>query len=131
MTHDAADREAIRTLLEAYADAVIRRDADAWSATWAEDAVWTLMGTPISGRAAIAAAWVQAMAGFPFAGFFCQLGALRIDGDRATGRSYTNEIFRTADGAVRRLVGGYEDRYVRQDGRWLFAARSFTPLMEH
>ena len=34
------DELALRNLMGRYTDAVNRRDADAWIATWAEDGVW-------------------------------------------------------------------------------------------
>lgn len=125
------DELAIRRLLEAYADAVFRRDAQGWGALWDEDAVWSLLGQEVRGRAAIVAAWSEAMRAFPVAAFFVQPGPLEIDDDGARGRSYTNEVLRTADGALRRVVGQYEDRFVRREAGWRFAARSFSILMEH
>ncbi|MDA1207809.1 MAG: nuclear transport factor 2 family protein, partial [Proteobacteria bacterium] len=38
------DRLSIRELVDSYNDAVMRFDGDAWSANWAEDAVWNLPG---------------------------------------------------------------------------------------
>jgi uncharacterized protein (TIGR02246 family) len=131
VTGDHEDALAIRLLLEAYADAVFRRDPEAWGGTWAENGVWSVLGAEFSGREAIVAAWRQAMAGFPVAAFFCQPGVIRIDGDRASGRSYTHEVLKTADGGVRRVVGAYDDVFVRRAGRWRFAARRFNILLEH
>jgi len=44
------DQIAIRALIDSYTDAVFRRDADAWGATWAQDALWNLAGTHVRGR---------------------------------------------------------------------------------
>ncbi|WP_448585355.1 nuclear transport factor 2 family protein [Thermaurantiacus sp.] len=120
------DRQAIRALNEAYCDAVNRRDADDWAALWAEDAVWDLAGTRVEGREAIVALWKQAMAGYAFVGFFAQMGPIRIDGDVAEARVWTHEWLEGVDGSERRPLGRYEDRYVKRDGRWLFAERRFT-----
>ncbi len=121
----AADIVAIRALNERYADAVNRRDAQSWGALWAEDALWDLMGTQVSGRAAIVGLWTQAMAGFSFVGFFSQLGALSVSGDTAQGRVWTHEVLEGPDGE-RRPLGHYEDHYVRREGQWLFARRNFS-----
>ncbi|MFN7174902.1 MAG: nuclear transport factor 2 family protein, partial [Thermaurantiacus tibetensis] len=43
-TGELADRLAIRERIEAYNDAVFRRDAEDWAACWAEDAVWEVAG---------------------------------------------------------------------------------------
>lgn len=122
------DQIAIRALNECYADAVFRRDAQAWGLCWAEAANWHLMGSTFTGRAAIVAAWEKAMAGFPFAAFFVQQGALLIEPDSATGTVYTHEVLENLQGELLRPVGRYDDRYIKQAGRWLFAERRYTML---
>lgn len=121
----AEDVAAIRALHDRYADAVNRRDAGAWGALWAEDAVWDLMGTRVEGRAAIVGLWSQAMAGFAFVGFFSQVGAVAVSGERAEGRIWTHEVLENTEGE-RRPVGRYDDHYVKRDGAWLFAERRFS-----
>jgi uncharacterized protein (TIGR02246 family) len=122
------DQLAIRALNDSYCDAVFRRDPADWGANWTEDASWTLMGDTISGRAAIVSVWEGAMAGFAFVAFFAQMGALRIDGDRAEGTVYTHEVLENADGSISRPVGRYDDVYQRVNGRWLFAERRYNFL---
>jgi uncharacterized protein (TIGR02246 family) len=124
------DQVQIRALIDTYADAVFRRDATDWGATWAEDASWSLSGQTVEGREAIVTMWKQAMGQFSFVAFYTQVGAIEVDGDRATGRSYTNEVLRTAEGKLMRMAGAYEDGFVKRDGRWLFSARRFTLLTE-
>jgi hypothetical protein len=124
------DQLAIRALHECYADSVFRRDADAWGALWADNAHWDFMGMIMDGREAIVATWKGAMAGFSFAGFFVQPGAIEIDVDHATGRIYTNEVLEDLEGNLRRIVGQYEDLYVRQDGHWVYKSRKFVILKE-
>lgn len=109
---------------------MFRRDADDWAATWAEDGVWELLGRRITGRAAIRAAWEQAMHGFAFVGFFVQPGVLTLDRDRASGRVFTNELLVGTGGARRLSVGRYEDDYVRTSNGWRFAIRRFSILQE-
>jgi uncharacterized protein (TIGR02246 family) len=122
------DRIAIRSLNESYADAVFRRDAAAWAATWAEDAAWNLMGMSVTGRDAILQLWLGAMANYPFAGFFVQPGSLAVTGDVAEGVVYTQEVLEKTDGTIVRPIGCYHDVYVRHDGQWLFQRRSFEML---
>ncbi len=117
-------------LVEAYADAVFRRDADFWAACWHEDAVWELLGMRVEGRAAIRGLWEQAMTGFSFAGFFVQPGPLTVSGNSAEGRVYTHELLIQADGARRQTIGQYDDRYVRTGQGWRFAERRFSILQE-
>ncbi|MDE2466881.1 MAG: nuclear transport factor 2 family protein [Alphaproteobacteria bacterium] len=125
---DQSDRRAIRERLEAYADAVFRRDATAWAANWVDDGEWDLAGTKVRGRDQIVAVWNGAMAQFSFVGFFVQLGEVQISGDSATARSYTTEYLTQTDGQRRRVIGTYEDRLVRRGDTWLFAGRSYRIL---
>ena len=59
------DRLAIHELVMSYGDAVTRKDADDWGATWAEDAVWRIPTFPglelTEGREAIVQNWRAAM----------------------------------------------------------------------
>jgi ketosteroid isomerase-like protein len=123
------DRVAINDVLARYADGVNQRDASTWAATWDEEADWYLFGPdPVVGRDAIVATWHEAMAGFPFVVMYVSQGAVTIDGDTASGRSYSYEVVRTADGKKMRVNGCYEDRYRKRDGIWGFSYRRFTVL---
>ena len=122
------DRMAIRERIEAYSDAVFRKDADAWIANWREDGVWRLPGVDVAGKAQIKAAWVQAMSGFAVAGFFATPGAIEVRGDRASARVYTQEVLIDHAGHVRRIVGAYDDELVKAAGVWLFASRAYNVL---
>ena len=131
MTSQDSDRIAIAELVASYGDAVSRRDAGAWGATWAADATWSLMGHEVTGREAIVALWLGAMAQFEAVSFLTELGPIRLDGDRAATRSQTQEVLRTTEGTIRRVAGIYEDEFVRIDSRWYFARRVFAILIEH
>jgi uncharacterized protein (TIGR02246 family) len=125
------DRLAIRELLETYADAVTRLDAEAWAATWAEDAEWSLPDYPefgtTHGRAAIKAMWVGAMEHFPGIMFEAWPGSIEVSGDTAKVLSYTAEVY-DQDGMTVRDRGRYEDVCVKVDGTWLFKSRSFRNI---
>jgi len=130
-TGPAEDRQALRELLETYADAVTRCDAAAWGATWAQDAQWSLPDYPeigtTTGREAIVTMWVEAMKHYPGIMFEAWPGSIEVDGDRAKLRSYTAEVYDWPDG-VHRDRGLYEDECVKQDGRWLFQSRIFRNI---
>ena len=124
-----SDLAAINDVLARYADGVNRRDAELWGSTWDEDGEWYLFGPdPVKGRRTIVETWKEAIGGFPFVVMFASQGAVEIDGDRASGVSYTSEVARTADGTELRVTGKYTDRYVKRDGRWGFAFRRFEQL---
>jgi len=122
------DRVAIRELLDAYSDAVSRSDADDWAATWAEDAVWSLPDYPeigeVRGKTAIVETWKAAMAQHPGVVFVSVIAAILVDGDRASVRSWTPEVY-DRNGLTRLGRGCYEDICVKQDGKWLFESRCF------
>jgi hypothetical protein len=119
----------IQMLAQRYADAVMRHDADAWSACWAEKGEWYLgMPEPMRGRDTIVAAWKSAMAGFPFAVFLVQPGIVEVDGERGTSRSYVEEILEDNDGNAMRVYGVYDDEVVREDGAWKFAVRRYNVM---
>ena len=124
------DQLAIRSMHEGYADAVFRGDADQWGSNWADDGRWHLMGTVVEGRNAIVSLWNGAMGGFSFVAFFSQVGEIEIDGDTAKGRVFTHEVLEDANGTIRRLVGRYDDSYVKRDGRWYYQERVYTMLKD-
>lgn len=128
MIGDLADRLAIRERIEAYGDAVFRRNADDWAACWAETAEWDLLGAVAHGRAAIRAQWEGAMAGFSSVVFLSVVGAIAVEGDRATARVYTEEVLVDLAGAARKVWGAYDDILVRHGGAWLFQRRAYRIL---
>lgn len=125
------DRLAIRELLEAYADAVTRNDAEAWGATFADDAEWSLPDYPeigtTRGKQAILAMWVEAMKHYPGIMFEAWPGTIEVQGNEARMRSYTSEVYDQGELTLRDR-GVYEDTCVKIDGQWLFKSRSFRKL---
>lgn len=130
-TGPAEDRQAIRELLETYADAVTRRDPEAWGATWAEDGHWTMPDypefPPQDGREAIVTLWVEAMKQFPGIMFEAWPGSIAVEGNRAVMRSYTAETYDQGENTVRDR-GQYDDECVKIDGRWYFSRRAFRNI---
>ena len=125
------DRLAIRELLDTYADAVERVDADAWGQTWAEESEWSMPDYPefptTNGRAAITALWVEAMKHYPGVHFHAWPGEIVVEGDHACVRTYTAETY-DQEGVTKRDRGVYEDSCVKIEGRWYFAKRIFRNI---
>ena len=144
-TGPLADRMQVRELIESYADAVTRRDAETWASLWAEDARWSLpnlgAGYELSGRDRIASAWVAMMEQYhgpaerPWPILFVStIGGIEVAGDRAEVRSYSAETFADGSGRTIHLRGEYRDVVVREpDGAWRFAERAWRlmPLDDH
>ena len=125
------NQQAIRALLERYCEGVNQRDAAVWGSTWAEDAVWELPHLDmegLKGRETIVAAWLEAMKMFPFVNMMAMPGVISVNGERATMRSYTDEVAVMQDGTELRPRGQYDDECVRVDGEWKFSRRVFKVL---
>jgi len=52
-------------------------------------------------------------------------GAIRLDGDTASGRAYLNEVIRLRDGNSHVNYGIYHDRYRRTPDGWRFTERVY------
>jgi ketosteroid isomerase-like protein len=124
-------RIAIRELHETYGAGVLAKDPVLWGSVWAEDARWSLLGHEVAGRAAIVAFWSAAMDACDAVSFVSVPASIELDGDTGSGITQTHEILRTSDGTTRVLGGAYDDSFVRCNGRWLYAARSFRVVAEY
>jgi hypothetical protein len=82
----------------------------------------------LKGRDTIVAAWLEAMKMFPFVNMMAMPGVIHVEGDRATMRSYTDEVAVTQDGTELRPRGQYDDECVKVAGEWKFSRRVFSVL---
>ena len=131
---EAADRLAIRELVDAYAYCADRRDAAGQMALFTADTHFVVYmdakdPTPsqeFHSREALAPvfdALNQYDATMHFVG---QSTITSLSGDRATGQTYClAHHFSVADGGRRLMVAAlrYADTLVKRDGAWLFAGR--------
>lgn len=124
------DRIAIRELYGAYGDGSARQATEDWLACWADDAVWHSHLFTCTGKAEIRAQWDALWTNFEKVAFLGEVGAIEVDGDTATGRSQAREIVVLKGGGIYKLVGCYEDKFVRRAGRWLFSRRDYQPTAE-
>ena len=119
------DELALKNLMSRYADAVNRVDAEAWIGTWAEDAIWNLLGNPVSGKDNILALWKQMMSSFEFALMLPSSSLFEVSGDTASGHWYLHEYTRDPEGNASTVLSRYLDTYVKQDGQWLYKSRDY------
>jgi hypothetical protein len=131
---EAADRLAIRELVEDYARCADRRDAKGQMALFTADTHFVVYlnskdPTPsqeLHGREALApifAALNRYAATMHFVG---QSTILTLTGDQATGEAYTLAHHLMVEGGKRRLMIAalrYADTFVKKDGGWLFSER--------
>jgi len=131
---EAADRLAIRELVEAYAYCADRRDAKGQMALFTPDTHFVVYmnakdPTPsqeLHSREALAPVFDDLNKYAATMHFVGQSTIRTLTNDRATGEAYTLAHHLTVDGAKRRLMIAtlrYDDSFVKTNGEWLFAER--------
>lgn len=118
---------AIRRLQAEAADAVYRKDKQAFGACHAETCEWKVAGLHLVGRPAIAQAMIDL--GAANARVFMTLGSPILDfggdGESVSGRTSVVEYVKRNDGGAAVTLGVYYERFVVVADRWLFARRHF------
>ena len=131
---EAADRLAIRELIEAYARCADRRDAKGQMALFTADTHFVVYmnakdpkpAQELDAREALAPVFAdlnQYVATMHLVG---QSTIFSLSGDRATGEAYCIAHHLTMDGEKRRVMVAYLrylDSFAKRDGAWLFAER--------
>jgi SnoaL-like domain len=131
---EAADRLAIRELVEAYAHCADRRDANGQMSLFTADTHFVVYmnakdPTPsqeLHSREALAPVFAELNKYDATTHFVGQNTILTLTSDRATGETYCLAHHVTIDGGTRRLMLAslrYLDTFVKREGAWLFAER--------
>jgi hypothetical protein len=131
---EAADRLAIRELVEAYAHCADRRDAQGQMSLFTTDTHFVVYmnskdPTPsqeLHSREALAPVFADLNKYDATSHFVGQSTIFTLTNDRATGEAYCLAHHVTVDGEKRRLMVAslrYHDTFVRTEGAWLFAER--------
>ena len=131
---EAADRLAIRELVEAYAHCADRRDANGQMSLFTEDSHFVVYmnakdPTPsmeLHSREALTTVFADLNKYDATTHFLGQSTIFTLTGERATGEAYCLAHHVTVDGGKRRLMLAslrYLDTFVKMDGAWLFAER--------
>src|SRR5580700_9191527 len=131
---EAADRLAIRELVEAYAHCADRRDAKGQMSLFTADTHFVVYlnakeakpSQELHSREALAPVFADLNKYAATMHFVGQSTILSLTGDRATGEAYTLAHHLTIDGGKRRLMIAtlrYSDQFVKIDGAWLFSER--------
>lgn len=127
----ALDEMAIRNLIARIAQLADSGDADRYALCFTLDARWEMPGAPRCGRADIRAgsrARTESGETGPESGtrHFVGTIAVEVDGDVARATSYFQFLDQTATTPQVRLVGQYDDRFMRSSGGWLLDHRRIT-----
>jgi SnoaL-like domain len=131
---EAADRLAIRELVEAYSHCADRRDAKGQMALFTTDTHFVVYmdakdpkpTQELHGRESLAPVFADLNKYAATMHFLGQSTILTLSSDRATGEVYCMPHHLTIDGTKRSLMIAalrYADTYVKQEGVWLYAER--------
>jgi hypothetical protein len=131
---EAADRLAIRELVEAYAHCADRRDANGQMSLFTTDTHFVVYmkakdPTPsmdLRSREALAPVFADLNQYHATTHFVGQSTILTLADDRATGEAYCLAHHVTVNGDKRRLMVAslrYLDTFVKMDGTWFFSER--------
>jgi hypothetical protein len=131
---EQADRLAIRELIDAYAHCADRRDADGQKALFTLDTRFTVYmegeGSEatqvLSGREALSPVFDD-LNRYEATMHFNGQSTVTLDNEWGSGESYciAHHLF-TEDGQRKLMVAylRYDDRFIKADGSWMFAART-------
>jgi hypothetical protein len=131
---EAADRLAIRELVDAYAHCADRRNANEQMSLFTDDAHFVVYmnardsapSQELHSREALAPVFAELNKYATTTHFVGQSTLFKLTSDRATGETYCLAHHVTIDGGKRRLMVAslrYLDTFVKVDGAWLFAER--------
>jgi ketosteroid isomerase-like protein len=131
---EAADRLAIRELIEAYAHCADRRDAKGQMALFTADTRFVVYmnakdpkpSQELHSREALAPVFDNLKQYAATMHLVGQSTIFSLSGDRATGEAYCIAHHLTVDGEKRRMMVAYLrylDAFVKMHGAWLFAER--------
>jgi hypothetical protein len=131
--NEAADRLAIRELIEAYAHCADRRDAKGQMSLFTADTHFvvymnakdTTPSMDLHSREALAPVFAD-LNKYAATTHFLGQSTISLTGDRGTGEAYCLAHHVTLDGGKRRLMIAslrYLDTFVKMEGVWLFAER--------
>jgi hypothetical protein len=117
---------AIRQLQARYADAVWRRDIDAFVDCFAAGAEWKIAGMHMRGCDEIRSQIAKFLAPSERVMIWFGNPVLDVGNGTANGRTQTTEYVKLLDGRAIRTLGVYYERFVEQGDRWRFHWRHFN-----
>ena len=140
-TTEAADRLAIRELVDAYAHCADRRDAEGQKALFTADTHFVVYmdgqgsepSQVLHGREALTPVFDD-LNRYEATMHFNGQSTVSLSGDRATGESYCIAHHLFTDNGERKLMVAwlrYGDTFVKVDGSWLFAGRNLYVCQRH
>jgi hypothetical protein len=132
--NEAADRLAIRELIEAYAHCADRRDARGQMSLFTADTRFVVYmdakdprpSQELRSREALAPVFADLNKYDATTHFLGQSTLSALEGEKATGETYCLAHHVTVEGGTRRMMVAslrYRDTFAKRDGQWLFSER--------
>jgi ketosteroid isomerase-like protein len=125
------DRLNIRERFDSYSDAVTCKALEDYLDCWTPDGARLGEGGEARGTDELRAHWNGIWRVLSQMVFVTQIGAIEVDGDHATARSYCLETLRFRDGSTHQLIGTYEDHLRRAGDVWRFSERRYRVLVDN
>lgn len=126
---------AVTQLYGQYADALHRRDAQDWGATWCSDATWVLplVDTPdqplvLEGREAIVGTWSTVMETIKLVQHLPLAPLVKMDAGVVKARWTVQEKLIMGTGEAHEILGIYDDEHREEEGMLRYQKRSFHVL---
>jgi ketosteroid isomerase-like protein len=122
-----ADRVEIEALRGEYTDAVMMRDYDRFASLFTHDALVRIpdANVELAGREELRAGIERLQGEWEYFVQTTHPGAIQLEGDTASGRSYIQELGHLRDGRSVVNCALYHDRYQRTPDGWKFTERVY------
>jgi 3-phenylpropionate/cinnamic acid dioxygenase small subunit len=120
------EKDRIRELLGTYSACFDEARFDDWVELWTDDATFDVDGKVIRGRAALRkfASEQRLVNGKPPVKHIVANEVITVQGETASVRCYLLTVLKRKDAALIPVTAGvYEDKLVKQGGRWRFSGR--------
>jgi hypothetical protein len=121
--HEWIEKLAIQELCARYCHTIDSQDSEGWAACFTAEGAFEFDGWVIRGRPALAE-YAEVHARVMRCRHLTLNGLYEVRGDQATGRSTTVVTLATGGGYKILGQGYYEDRLVKEGGRWLIVHRN-------
>jgi ketosteroid isomerase-like protein len=122
-----ADRVEIETLRGEFTDAAMMQDYDRLASLFTEDGAVRMphINAEATGREEIRASAERLQILWDYFVQTTHPGAIRVEGDTASGRAYISEFGHLRDGSSHSNYAVYHDRYQRTPDGWKFTERVY------
>jgi uncharacterized protein (TIGR02246 family) len=115
----------IRQLQARCADAVWRKDTQAFATCFTPDGVWKVAGLTIQGREAIVSGFEMLTSVNERILMQFATPIVELTGTLASARTYTAEHVKRLDGTGMSSIGIYYEKFMQTAGEWLYTWRHF------